>query len=818
MSRKTSNRSRERLTTPDAAPQAATAVKPAARAPARSRNDTPQRQDISWLAALAALVIPLLVFARTTAFTFVNWDDDKHILKDQWMYPAPDIGHFWSQAFQNLYIPVSYTFWAILSGIARTGAPVTISGFPHVYDLNPAVFHGATLTLHALNAVLVFFLLRRFVKHDAACAAGALLFGIHPLQVESVAWISETRGTLSTLFALLAALAYFRAADPAGRATAARRNSASDDTTRYAWLAAATALFVMALLCKPNVVIVPVLVFVLDFLLLKRPVTQSAPVLGVWVVIAGIIVATTQTAQPIPKELLPTESHGLITASAALSFYFDKLFLPIKLGPDYGWTPLWLSHQKWPPFTLLFSAAVIAAIAFTWKRLPYVAAGLLLFAGALLPVLGLVPFGYQVYSTVADRYAYVAMLGPALILAWLLSLRPSPIGFAIAGVWLVVLAGLSFQQSAIWQNSYTLFKYSINLNPRSFVSYCNLGTALENDGKHDEAIAAMLQSIKLKPTYKEAYKNLGAIYCTKGQPMDAVPVFQKAEQLDENDAETHNSLAAAYGMENKFQESRDEFEAALRLKPDLESAWGNLAFTDTEFGAWQDASDAATKAVALDPSDPNAQYVLYRALTKLGHTDDAAPHLATAQRLDPALIAQRVAEDSRKEAMAAQAQQAAAQPPPPAPSTDPAGRAYNQGMALDSAGNLAGAVVAYRQALAARPQYAEAMANLGLDLGKQGNLPAAATYLQQAVTLRPDLASAHANLGVVLFAQGKAAQAEQEFRTDLKFNPNDVGALCNLAVILGNEGKKTEAIDDLYRVLQLQPNNATAKTELAKLQ
>jgi tetratricopeptide (TPR) repeat protein len=639
---------------------------------------------------IVVLAVPLLVFGQTSQFTFVNYDDNTNIVQNPWLYPTPNVARFWHQPYDELYIPVAYSFWALVSLLAKSPTPVHIAGYPGDSSVNPMPFHVATLLLHLANAAMVFFLLRRLVKNDLGAAAGALLFAVHPLQVESVAWITETKGTLSTALSLAAIHSYLRAgtvsrgntARPLKAAGVAPADVSPLEAARPlraagvapgdelpheaahpfkaagvaptfrtgAYVAAASILFVLALLTKPSVATLPVIVLIIDAVgrrqtrrpdivvdgdaqLDRRP-RWSLPVLGIWLTIAILAVFKTQQAQPIPLEAKVPPADRILVAGHALGFYLAKLFLPIKLGFDYGRTPVWLVHQSWAVATLITPVVYMAAVLWFWRRQPSVAAGLCLFAVALLPTLGLAPFGFEHYSTVGDRYAYMAMIGPALIAAWIVSRTRRPIWLAIPVAALIALSAMAAVQAGSWRDSYSLADQGLAVNPQSWVACKNLGSAYANDGDKEEAIAAYRESIVLSPDTEKDYLSLGVLYANTGQPANAIPEFQNAiSSSSRYDADTHNWLAVVYSMNGQYAQACVEFKIAVSLRPSFEGAYDNLSYAEYRLGRYQDAIDAAGEAVALNPGDPDAHNYLAQALTKVGRTRDAAYQLSIVNSL-----------------------------------------------------------------------------------------------------------------------------------------------------------------------------------------
>ena len=275
---------------------------------------------------LILIAATVAVFGQVGGHEFLSWDDNIHVTENPLLNPVRwgGVAELWQQPYWGLYIPLSYTFFA--GEMAAAGSPP-----------DPAVFHLVNLALHVGCVLLVFAILRRLFGHDGAACCGALLFGLHPVQVESVAWISETRGVLCGVFSLVAVWLYLRYADVPG----SRRS-------RIIHYALATAAFVLALLCKPAAVAVPLLIGVLDAGLLRRPWRQVLMCVGPWLVVALGWTAFTSQLQPggsLPHDL-PIWARPLV-AGDALAFYLYKLAAPLQCGPDYGRTPRWVMDRWW---------------------------------------------------------------------------------------------------------------------------------------------------------------------------------------------------------------------------------------------------------------------------------------------------------------------------------------------------------------------------------------------------------------------------------------------------------------------------------------
>ncbi len=440
----------------------------------KSRQQRPSRQVrsapssaclrvsvVDLLLAVAVGLVAVAVFARLIGCGFTDWDDRGTIWGNPRLNPPSlaAVGFYWTTLGQNtpgqLYTPVTYTAWSALAAVA--GRPVDAFGL----RLQPAAFHAANVVLHATTAGLVYLLLARLSARRWPAAAGALLFALHPVQVEPVAWASGTKDVLCGLFSVAALLAYVAAVRATGRGP--RR-------WRYA---VATASFGLAMLSKPTALMVPPMAAAVDVLLLGRPVRTVARWLWPWAVLMIPCVLWTRAAQPAAWASPVALWQRPLVAGDAVAFYLCKVAWPAHLGVDYGRRPGLVVASGLAYWTWLLPAAVAAALA--WGRNRTLAAAAGLFVLPLVPVLGLVPFEFEFYSTVADHYLYLPMLGVALAATWGLARLPARPTAVAAGLGLAALAARSVAAEPAWQDTQSLFANALVVNPRSFVACDMLG-------------------------------------------------------------------------------------------------------------------------------------------------------------------------------------------------------------------------------------------------------------------------------------------------------------------------------------------------------
>ena len=517
--------------------------------------ESPSRTRRSIAPILLLLVVTAAAFSEARSFDFVAWDDDVNLYQNErFIRGTPDIAYFWRTPFFGMYIPVTYTVWGLLAAVAKQ-APAA----PGMPALNPSIFHLANLGLHLLNVLLVFAILRRLLDKEWAAAAGALLFGVHPIQVEAVAWSTGMKDVLGGFFSLLALWGYL---------SYAAEKRARPRGWKYA---AATLAYALALLSKPSSAAMPVVAWVLDCFLLRRSWRQATGALAPWAILAVPAAIATKLAQD------PDASVGFITplwarplvAGDALAFYLGKLALPVGLIPDYSRSPASILKSGQVYYTWLVPAA-LAGIAWTCRRRwPWLPVSLAVFVAGLLPVLGFTRFVFQELSTVADRYVYLSMLGPALALASLAvtcDLRWVRAG--IGGI-LAVLAGLTLFQSLHWYGTQPLFEHTLTVNPRSTIAHNNLGALHYMRGDYARAATHYQASLEVLPNDAPVHDNLAMALLLQGKQEEAVRHWEEALRIDPGWARAHFNYGAYLASTGRMDEAREHWREAVRCDPEF---------------------------------------------------------------------------------------------------------------------------------------------------------------------------------------------------------------------------------------------------------
>lgn len=553
-------------------------------------------------------LLVVAVFGQVLTFGFVSWDDPTHVTENPLLNPVTptSLARFWTELYSGQYSPLSYMFFAAEAAIGRESGTSPNDGL-----FSPAVFHAGSLFLHGVCVVLVFVILQSLTHARLAAALGAAVFAVHPLQVESVAWVSETRGLLSTAFALLALWQYIAAASPSAEPSGMPGRLLSRSATHYV---AATLALIAALLSKPSAAPLPIIAAIVDAGILKRPWRQVARSIFPWLLITAVFSWGMTYVQP-PEALpfIPPWWSRPLVASDAIAFYFGKLLWPSGLAILHDHAPARVLASSWPYYACVLLVALAGAAWFVRRRLPITVLASAVFVAGLLPVLGFVPFHFQRFSTVADRYAYLAMLGPALAVSAIVAQGPRSVATRAITVIVVVWACWSFQLTQTWRDDVALYTRALDVNPNSHAAHHNLakafvrldrrreaeesyraalaadpsdveshlglGTLLVRQGRTDEAATMFARAVEIAPTNARAYNNLATITSRKS-PEEALPIHQTAIKLDPHDAEAHNNMGNTLARLGRYSEAIERYHEALRLSPGYSNAVKNLALAE----------------------------------------------------------------------------------------------------------------------------------------------------------------------------------------------------------------------------------------------
>jgi len=598
-----------------------------------SSTATPLSPWAGRIALAAVLLVVALIDASVVTFQFLPfWDDDTNIHRNPLYAPLSwgSVAQFWLGPFQQLYIPVTYTVWAGLVALSRIIAGTAISFGP----INASLFHGANLAAHLFAVAMVYLILCRILAAHVpktaverpmgvilASAAGALTFGLHPVQVETVAWVSGLRDLLGGALALASLevfLSWLDRPSPLSRGNWARYGGA-------------TLLLLLAFGSKPGTVVTPVLAFVLGFWLLRmeergwKRLIWLAP----WFLAAVAEVVMTSRSQPaaeLARSLVPIWARPLV-AGDAMAFYLGKLAWPFGLCADYGRAPNLLFEQGVLYWSWLIPAAVILFLSLV-VRLRIYLVPLLLLAIGVLPTLGIIPFNFQVVSTVSDRYLYLAMIGPAVAVALFSVKGASPVR---AGFLWAILAGwgvLSLLQLPDWKRGETFFPATLARNPTSWKSRHNYACTLDAGGRMDEALREFSEAIRLRPSNAEAYNDMALTLLKTGRRSEAVQAFQQSLQIRPTAGAARN-LAVALLMNGDPAQAAKVYRVAMQIDPsDLQNqrslAWLLATHPDASIRNGGEAMDLSRMIVSATHGQvPLFLLTLAAAQAETGNFDEA---------------------------------------------------------------------------------------------------------------------------------------------------------------------------------------------------
>jgi len=659
---------------------------------------TPPSRNISRWIALALALATLAVYWPVTGFQFVNYDDTDFVTANPHVQAGLTAASF---------------KWVWHSEVARNWHPITM--LTHCLDcqlfgLAPWWPHLVNLLLHVANTLLLFYILKRMTGAVWRAAAVAALFALHPLHVESVAWVAERKDVLSTFFWMLTLWAYVRYAE----------DLKFQITEFKFYYALALFFFALGLMSKPMLVTLPFALLLLDYWPLGRLkfgpgfswrlCVEKIPFLAM----SAVLCVVTYWLQQAGGAVLSVSNLPLSSrvGNALISYvrYIGKMFWPRHLAG------LYLHSGQWPAWEVALAALLLAAISALalaqGRRRPWLAVGWLWYMGTLVPVIGLVQVGMQ---SMADRFTYVPLIGLFLILAWG--------GWDLAGAWgwskfvpvaaagaLAACAAVTAHQLTFWKNSETLFKRMIDATPNNYMAHFNLANLRVKEKRMDDAVSNYLAALEEEPNYADACNNLGGLYLDEKRYGEAIAQYRTALRINPGFLRylsLANALADAASARqdtNQFAEAVQTYRQALQLNPDSSEAHHNLALTWQTQGRADEALTEFEQAVRLDSNRLDTW-------TQLG--------LSYARRND-----------------------------------------------------MERAAAAFREIIRLRPDNAGAYGCLGNALAEQNKLAEAIPFYLTALKLNPGDYQTEFNFALTLSHQGKNAEAADHYRQALRLNPN----------------------------------------------
>jgi len=678
-----------------------------------------------WFIYLALAAITFAVFWQVHNFDFTNYDDDLYV-------------------YENTHISSGLTLsnigWVFTNEHVGNWHPLT--GLSHMLDcqlfgLKSGWHHLVNLLFHIANTLLLLTVLKRMTGKLWQSTFVAALFAIHPLHVESVAWISERKDVLSTLFWILTIDVYFRYVKNHGRR----------------WYFLALTLFALGLLAKPMLVTLPFVLLLLDYWPLnrfelksgehiwRRRIQEKIPFFilsAVSSVITFVVQKNTGTVSKI--EALPLTMR---TANTVISYgkYIEKMFWPANLAAFYPYPEDKL--QTWQVFAVAVLLIIITiCVVRLAARYGYLPVGWFWFLGTLVPVIGIVQVGSQ---ALADRYTYVPLIGMFIVVAWGLpelfkNWRYQKIVLTLlALVTLLALSVCTWLQTGYWNNTMSLFEHALRVTNGNYMAYNQLGNAYFAAGEIDLAISAYNKAIEINPGDPWSYYNRGNIYISKGQYDLAIFDYNKAIEINPSDSDSYHERGAAYYSKGEIDHAIFDYNKAIKINPKFAVAYHGRANAYYRANAIDLALADYNKAIELDQDNAEAYYnrgTVY--LQAIGQFDLAIADYDKAIEINPTYV-----------------------------------DAYsNRGIAYYSKREYDRAIFDYNKALEINPKYAADYVNRGnaYAQGKKQFDVAISDY-NKALEINPELVEAYWSKARACEIAGRKTEAIATYKALIQYAP-----------------------------------------------
>jgi Flp pilus assembly protein TadD len=591
-----------------------------------------RRNRLDFLVILLLATVTAATFWQTRNHAFVNFDDDLYVTKNHYVQAGLTLeGMAWSFSFTNK----NQLYWHPLTW------------FSHMldcqlYQLNPGMHHSTNLLLHIANSLLLFLGLRRMTGALWRSAFVAALFALHPINVDSVAWVAARKNLLSTLFWMLNIIAYTYYSERPG-------------FLRYMLT---LSVFALGLLAKPMVVTLPFVLLLLDYWPLRRLrfghlrgndnekakksvdagrrsrpfylVVEKVPFLALS---GGSVYLSCLSLEPwgsiISAESVPMK---LRISNALVSYvsYIGKMIWPHNLAVFYP-PPHMLPMLK-VAIAALILASISVLVVLALRRFPYLVVGWLWYVGTLVPVIGFVQWG--LWPAMADRWAYIPLIGLSIIIAWgatdlVARWRCRSLALSVsAGVALSALVISTYTQLQHWQNSITLFQHALNVTTDNWLAHGNLGNALARQGKSHEAIAHFSAALRIKPYDADVHNNMGNALAAQEKLHEAIDHFSAALRIDPHHAGVHYNLGNALARQGRLDEAIDHFSEAVRINTEFAIAHNNLGIALASKGRPDEAITHFSEALRIDPNFVVARRNMKTASQELRKTGNDARMLS----------------------------------------------------------------------------------------------------------------------------------------------------------------------------------------------
>jgi len=542
----------------------------------------------------------LIVFSKSISYDFV-WDDEPLYL-NKGNYPEnsrfENLDKFWTPGAMPMYAPVTFTAWAVISSLSS-------NSFDNDFGLQPTLFHLSNIIFHILNSILVYLILFSLFKFSFPSFAAALIFLLHPIQVESAVWISELRGVLAGFFGFLGIYLYLI--------------QKHENNKKMLQVCLTTAfLFALSFLSKPSGIVFPALILIIDYFFLKSDKKQRILNTGLFIGLSISMLILSISAESAAEHIVQADFlTKILLPFDSFTFYLTKVLVPINLTAVYGRTTDYLLSGNQLYLYSGISILLFVVVIILRKKLSNYFSGLLIIVIALLPTSGITAFYYQTFSNVADRYFYLAMFGVCLIFGLLFTQMNKKNQYIVSIFITLPLIIITTGQISSWSNNFNHwdnviktssieipqaymgrgeenlklgeyqkaiddFSKAINLNPEEGLYFYNRANAYLDINQLELAISDYTNSIDKNPYYLNAYINRGIAYSEKDEPINALYDFKKAYSLEPKQTDICNYIGVSFAQMGKFDSAYVYFKKALSINPSDLQAIENLKRLEDE--------------------------------------------------------------------------------------------------------------------------------------------------------------------------------------------------------------------------------------------
>jgi protein O-mannosyl-transferase len=684
----------------------------------------------------------LTIYMQALQHEFINYDDNEYV-------------------FENRLVQQGLTPKTILKAFSVETAgnwhPITILSHMldcHIHGLKAGRHILTNILLHTLNSILLFLLMKKMTGYLWETALVAMLFALHPIHVESVAWVSERKDLLSMLFWLLTVWSYARYVNSRG---------AKNYFLIFIFLS-------LGLMTKPMLVTLPFVLLLFDFWPLNRYKASNTSILSLLyekiplfipVIASCILTLKYQKAGSAVKSLLSYPLHIRIeNAVVAYVTYIGKIFCPINLSVFYP-------HPGKPAFwQVATSLSILALITFLslyyHKKRPWLFSGWFLFTGMLVPVIGLVQVGSQ---ALADRYTYIPSIGIFIMIVWagaefISSCRYKKTILAVSiPIIISILLLLSRQQTGYWKNSTTLFKHALEVTEQNYLAHNNLGLALKQKGRTLEAIKHYQKSLLIQPGYVLAHNNLGVALLETGKTREAVNHFSLAIKLMPDFIESHINLASSLLDMGEPEKAAEQCRKAIKLNPNKNELFIVFGDSLSALGEIDEAAIQYKKALKLNSDSAKAHNHFGAFLIKNNKIDKALFHFKAAAKINPddenfkANLKTTIQAKNRLEsAIEKKVKQLQKKPIDPASHTE-LGHLYKK------IGDIDAGLTHHKKALAIDPDFIPALNALAFDHAAKKEYDSSVLLLKKILTIDSNKPDTYFNIACIYAKQDKVREA-----------------------------------------------------------